>query len=84
MMNAHQSAGSLTVLVTAAALSSTKLENLMSNLFPNETTKILGLIIVSQLLMLRLVTINYNIIKLTGMINRFPVFGEPQREMVVE
>lgn len=84
MMNAHQSAGSLTVLVTAAALSSTKLENLMSNLFPNETTKILGLIVVSQLVMLRLVTINYNIIKLTGMINRFPVFGEQQQEMAVE
>ena len=76
MMNAHQSAGSLAVLVTAAALSSTKLENLMNNLFPNETTKILGLIIISQLLMLRLMTMQYNIVKLTGMINRFPHFNE--------
>ena len=83
MMNAHQSAGSLAVLVTAAALSSTKLENLMSNLFPNETTKILGLIVVSQLLMLRLMTMQYNIIKLTGMVNRIPVFGE-QEAMAVE
>ena len=74
MMNAHQSAGSLAVLVTAAALSSTKLENLMSNLFPNETTKILGLIIVSQLMMLRLMTFQYNIIKLTGMIKRIPAY----------
>ena len=82
-MNAHQSAGSLAVLVTAAALSSTKLENLMSNLFPNETTKILGLIVVSQLLMLRLMTMQYNIIKLTGMVNRIPVFGE-QEAMAVE
>ena len=84
MMNAHQSAGSLTVLVTAAALSSTKLENLMSNLFPNETTRILGLIVVSQLVMLRLMTINYNIIKLTGMINRFPVFGQQQQQREME
>ena len=74
MMNAHQSAGSLAVLVTAAALSSTKLENLMSNLFPNQTTKILGLIIVSQLMMLRLMTFQYNIIKLTGMIKRIPAY----------
>ena len=78
MMNAHQSAGSLTVLITAASLSSTKLENLMSNLFPNETTKILGLIIISQLLMLRLMTLQYNIVKLTGMINRIPNL-EPQQ-----
>ena len=80
-MTAHQSAGSLAVLVTASALSSTKLDNLMNNLFPNETTKILGLIIVSQLLMLRLMTMQYNIVKLTGMLNRFPHFNEDVMEI---
>ena len=83
MMNAHQSAGSLTVLITAAALSSTKLENLMSNLFPNQTTQILGLIIISQLLMLRLMTIQYNIVKLTGLIKRIPQFA-PEEDLAID
>ena len=79
VMENHQSAGSLTVVITAAALSSTKLENLMSNLFPQNETKILGLIVVSQLIMLKLLTENYNIIKLTGMIKRFPAFLLPEQ-----
>ena len=74
LMERHQSAGSLTVLITAAALSSTKLENLMSNLFPDTTTQTLGLFVISQLTMIKLMTNQYNIIKLTGMINRFPDF----------
>ena len=74
MMNAHQNYFSLAILITASAITTTKLENLLHNLFPNRYVIILGYIVLCQLEMIKTMTQEYNITKLTGMLRRMPEY----------
>ena len=73
-MNAHQNYFSLAILITASAITTTKLENLLHNLFPNRYVIILGYIVLCQLEMIKTMTQEYNITKLTGMLRRMPEY----------
>ena len=72
IMETHQTSGSFTVAITAAGLNTTKLENILNNLFSKSEQKTLAKIIVSQLLMLYKMTQWYNIVQLSGIIHRIP------------
>ena len=70
IMTLHQTVGSFAVAVTASAIKTPKLENLIETLFSDKPLKTLGLIVASQLIMLRIMITAYNIVPLQSTYQR--------------